>query len=207
MFREESPNWWLFSLPTDQNIRLYDTTHGQFKEFRNIVARDVGWSIIDTDFRFEMKCFFPFMYLHKNRIKFKITCNSTSLIYPALSWFLLFSKDLRVWTSVECLLLIYLFLLLALISNTSYILAGLTTVSWRIVWYQNTMIIKLPLDGTNHCYIMEKNQSLKLKFVVIKWWLWGTESKDKLNRYWLCPHVELFDVLQLPLLSAQSSSN
>lgn len=96
LFREESPNWLLFSLPTDQNIRLYDTTHGQFKEFRNIVARDVGWSIIDTDFRFEMKCFFPFIHLHKNRIKFKITCNSTSLIYPALSWFLLFSKDLRV---------------------------------------------------------------------------------------------------------------
>ena len=85
-----------FSLPTDQNIRLYDTTHGQFKEFRNIVARDVGWSIIDTDFRFEMKWFFPFIHLHKNRIKFKITCNSISLIYPALSWFLLFSKDLRV---------------------------------------------------------------------------------------------------------------
>lgn len=34
----------------DQNIRLYDTTLGQFKEFQNIVARDVGWSIIDTDF-------------------------------------------------------------------------------------------------------------------------------------------------------------
>ena len=27
---------------------------------------------------------------------------------------------------------------------------------------------KTSIDGTNHCYIMEKNQSLKLKFVVIK---------------------------------------
>lgn len=34
----------------DQHIRLYDTTNGQFKEFRNITARDVGWSIIDTDY-------------------------------------------------------------------------------------------------------------------------------------------------------------
>ena len=37
---------------TDQHIRLYDTTLGQFKEFRNIVARDVGWSVIDTDYRY-----------------------------------------------------------------------------------------------------------------------------------------------------------
>lgn len=34
----------------DQRLRLYDTTLGQFKEFRNIVARDVGWSVIDTDY-------------------------------------------------------------------------------------------------------------------------------------------------------------
>lgn len=34
----------------DQHIRLYDTTHGRFKEFRKIKARDVGWSIIDTDY-------------------------------------------------------------------------------------------------------------------------------------------------------------
>lgn len=34
----------------DQHIRLYDTTNGQFKEFRDIIARDVGWSIIDTDY-------------------------------------------------------------------------------------------------------------------------------------------------------------
>ncbi|KAJ7337061.1 DDB1- and CUL4-associated factor 11 [Desmophyllum pertusum] len=33
-----------------KRIRLYDTTQGQFKEFRNIVARDVGWSVIDTDY-------------------------------------------------------------------------------------------------------------------------------------------------------------
>jgi len=31
---------------------LYDTTLGQFKVFRNIVARDVEWSIIDTDYRY-----------------------------------------------------------------------------------------------------------------------------------------------------------
>ena len=40
---------------TDQHIRLYDTTLGQFKEFRNIVARDVGWSVIDTDYRYTQK--------------------------------------------------------------------------------------------------------------------------------------------------------
>lgn len=32
----------------DQHIRLYDTTNGQFKLFRDIPAKDVGWSIVDT---------------------------------------------------------------------------------------------------------------------------------------------------------------
>lgn len=32
----------------DQHIRMYDTTDGQFKLFRNISAKDVGWSIVDT---------------------------------------------------------------------------------------------------------------------------------------------------------------
>ncbi|KXJ16439.1 DDB1- and CUL4-associated factor 11 [Exaiptasia diaphana] len=32
----------------DEYIRLYDTTHGQFYNFRSIKARDIGWSIIDT---------------------------------------------------------------------------------------------------------------------------------------------------------------
>ena len=140
------------------------------------MARDVGWSIIDTDFRFEMKCFFPFIHLHKNWIKFKITCYSASLIYPALSWFLLFSKDLRVWTSVECLLLIYLFLLLALISNTSYILAGLTTVSWRIVWYQNTMITKLPLMEQIIATLWKRIIEVKIccyKMMVMRYWVQG----------------------------------
>lgn len=34
----------------DEHIRLFDTSNGQFKLFRDIRARDVGWSIIDTDY-------------------------------------------------------------------------------------------------------------------------------------------------------------
>ena len=45
-------HWFNLSSFVDQHIRLYDTTNGQFKEFRNITARDVGWSIIDTDYRY-----------------------------------------------------------------------------------------------------------------------------------------------------------
>ncbi|XP_071959239.1 DDB1- and CUL4-associated factor 11-like [Antedon mediterranea] len=32
----------------DKFIRLYDTTNGKFKQIREIPARDIGWSIIDT---------------------------------------------------------------------------------------------------------------------------------------------------------------
>eukprot|EP00794_Sanderia_malayensis_P019186 gene19186-21108_t len=32
----------------DQHIRLFDTTNGGFKLFRDIHAKDVGWSIVDT---------------------------------------------------------------------------------------------------------------------------------------------------------------
>ncbi|XP_065064289.1 DDB1- and CUL4-associated factor 11-like [Rhopilema esculentum] len=32
----------------DQHIRLYDTTNGNFKLFRDISARDISWSIVDT---------------------------------------------------------------------------------------------------------------------------------------------------------------
>ena len=40
------------SLPpfVDQILRVYDTTSSPWKEIRQIGARDVGWSIIDTDF-------------------------------------------------------------------------------------------------------------------------------------------------------------
>ncbi|XP_074644876.1 DDB1- and CUL4-associated factor 11-like [Tubulanus polymorphus] len=34
----------------DRNIRLYDSTNGQFKLFNTIRARDVGWSILDVAF-------------------------------------------------------------------------------------------------------------------------------------------------------------
>ncbi|XP_070537289.1 DDB1- and CUL4-associated factor 11-like [Ptychodera flava] len=34
----------------DQRIRLYDTSKGQFRLFKTIHARDVGWSILDTAF-------------------------------------------------------------------------------------------------------------------------------------------------------------
>ncbi|XP_011670539.1 DDB1- and CUL4-associated factor 11 isoform X2 [Strongylocentrotus purpuratus] len=34
----------------DQNIRLYDVKNGYFKKFKEIRARDVGWSILDTAF-------------------------------------------------------------------------------------------------------------------------------------------------------------
>eukprot|EP00111_Clytia_hemisphaerica_P016018 TCONS_00047376-protein len=32
----------------DQHIRLYDTTNDNFKLFRDIKAKDVGWSVVDT---------------------------------------------------------------------------------------------------------------------------------------------------------------
>ncbi|XP_059485876.1 DDB1- and CUL4-associated factor 11 [Neocloeon triangulifer] len=34
----------------DRNLRLYDTSNGQFKLLKTIQARDVGWSILDTAF-------------------------------------------------------------------------------------------------------------------------------------------------------------
>lgn len=37
-----------FFFTIDQHIRLYDTTNGNFKLFRDITAKDVGWSIVDT---------------------------------------------------------------------------------------------------------------------------------------------------------------
>ena len=36
----------------DQTLRVYDTTDGKFKKFKEIKARDVGWSILDTAFRY-----------------------------------------------------------------------------------------------------------------------------------------------------------
>lgn len=33
---------------TDQKIRLFDTTNGDFKDFKEIRARNVGWSVLDT---------------------------------------------------------------------------------------------------------------------------------------------------------------
>ena len=35
----------------DQHIRLYETSNGRFTLFRDIVARDVGWSVVDTAYR------------------------------------------------------------------------------------------------------------------------------------------------------------
>ena len=37
---------------TDQYIRIYDTTNEQFRLFKAIRARDVGWSVLDTAFRY-----------------------------------------------------------------------------------------------------------------------------------------------------------
>ncbi|XP_022091921.1 DDB1- and CUL4-associated factor 11-like [Acanthaster planci] len=34
----------------DQTLRIYDTTNGQFMKFKEIKARNVGWSILDTAF-------------------------------------------------------------------------------------------------------------------------------------------------------------
>ncbi|ODN00691.1 DDB1- and CUL4-associated factor 11 [Orchesella cincta] len=38
------------SAAQDRAIRIYDTSNGNFKKFKKIVARDVGWSILDTAF-------------------------------------------------------------------------------------------------------------------------------------------------------------
>ncbi|KAJ8311310.1 hypothetical protein KUTeg_011138 [Tegillarca granosa] len=36
----------------DQNIRIYDTAQGKFNLIKTIRARDVGWSVLDTAFRY-----------------------------------------------------------------------------------------------------------------------------------------------------------
>jgi len=38
------------SASQDRAIRIYDTTNGVFKKFKKIMARDVGWSVLDTAF-------------------------------------------------------------------------------------------------------------------------------------------------------------
>jgi WD repeat-containing protein 23 len=38
-----------FAFP-DRNIRVYDTSYGNFKLRKEIVARDVGWSVLDVAF-------------------------------------------------------------------------------------------------------------------------------------------------------------
>ncbi|CAL8135582.1 unnamed protein product [Orchesella dallaii] len=38
------------SAAQDRAIRIYDTSNGNFKKFKKIIARDVGWSILDTAF-------------------------------------------------------------------------------------------------------------------------------------------------------------
>ena len=44
----------------DRAIRIYDTANGNFKKFKKIMARDVGWSILDTAFspdgKVNLKC-------------------------------------------------------------------------------------------------------------------------------------------------------
>lgn len=37
--------------PIDSKLHLYNTVGTSFKRYRSIRARDVGWSILDTDFR------------------------------------------------------------------------------------------------------------------------------------------------------------
>jgi WD repeat-containing protein 23 len=34
----------------DRNLRLYQTTEGKFEMLKIILARDVGWSVLDTAF-------------------------------------------------------------------------------------------------------------------------------------------------------------
>jgi hypothetical protein len=36
----------------DQNIRIYDTTEDRFELMKSIRAKDVGWSVLDTAFRY-----------------------------------------------------------------------------------------------------------------------------------------------------------
>ena len=36
---------------SDRTIRLYNTTCGNFKKFKTIVAQNVGWSVLDVAFR------------------------------------------------------------------------------------------------------------------------------------------------------------
>ena len=36
----------------DAHIRIYNTKNGNFKLMKRIRAKDVGWSVVDTAFRF-----------------------------------------------------------------------------------------------------------------------------------------------------------
>ena len=36
----------------DTNIRIYDTKYNRFKQIKTVRARDVGWSVLDTDIRY-----------------------------------------------------------------------------------------------------------------------------------------------------------
>jgi len=38
----------------DRQIRIYDTSYGRFKKFNSLHALDVGWSVLDTAFRYSM---------------------------------------------------------------------------------------------------------------------------------------------------------
>ena len=38
-------------LTTDQHIRLYDTENGKFCCFKDIKAREVGWTVVDVSYR------------------------------------------------------------------------------------------------------------------------------------------------------------
>jgi hypothetical protein len=35
----------------DCHIKLYETSSGKLKEFQDVVAQNVGWSIVDTAYR------------------------------------------------------------------------------------------------------------------------------------------------------------
>ena len=41
------------SIVTDNNLYLYNTEGTQFKCFKTIAARDVGWSVSSVDFRYD----------------------------------------------------------------------------------------------------------------------------------------------------------
>ena len=44
-------------LLTDHFMRVYDTSKGQFRKVKMVQARDVGWSVVDTCFRYDFNMY------------------------------------------------------------------------------------------------------------------------------------------------------